>query len=272
MMRKASQKRVAPKRRAAPKKRTAQRKRNPFRLVASPMPPRVTYSTQQGAANAARHWLDEEPRAHFVEVFKEGHGRVSTVTRSSRKRRENPKPKRKGAPRRKNTKTNTRKAGRRNPAEAAKAMFEKFHGRPSTKTVKHRVAQHYHEALANLGDLVEMTVLLPDEQEVVLAPKGVKLASSEDGGQLEFLGGDQKLNLSKLGLAATLPKDRVVIGPVLSIAYRTEKDFDKFKPLTYEHEFGEDGGELPTLCYDVRSQLMFLAGGSYQNLKPGIVN
>lgn len=183
-------------------------------------------------------------------------------------------PKRKAAKRRarKSNARPPRKTARRNPPQGAKAMFEKFHGRPSTKAVTHQVARHHHEHLAHLGKLIELVVILPDDQLVKLEPKGVHLASSEDGGQLYFVGGDQKLNLTRLGLGETLPKDHVVVGPVQSVAYQTEKKFDGFKPLIYEHEFGEDGGELPTLCYDVRSQLMYLAGGSYQNLKPGIVN
>lgn len=167
-----------------------------------------------------------------------------------------------------------KKNGRGNPAMAAKAMYEKFHGKPSTKHVDYKVAQHFHAELAELGELVSLTVELPEwiGHDVELRPKGVSLACSEDGGQMYFLGGDQRLNLNKLGLAETLPKDHVVIGNLLQIVYLTEKDFDDFKPYEYQHEMGEEGGELPLLCYDVRSELMYLAGGSYQCLRPGIVN
>jgi hypothetical protein len=169
---------------------------------------------------------------------------------------------------------NPGKTGRGNPAMAAKAMYEKFHGKPSAKHTDYQVAQHYHADLAELGELVSMTVELPEwiGHDVELRPKGVSLACSEDGGQMYFLGGDQRLNLNALGLAGTLPKDHVVIGNLLQIVYRTEKDFDDFKPYEYQHEMGEEGGELPLLCYDVRSGLMYLVGGSYQCLRPGIVN
>ncbi len=165
--------------------------------------------------------------------------------------------------------------GKRNPALGAKAMFEKFHGKPSTKAMDYKTAQHYHTHLAEAGDLSYLKVLLPDDAPmaaVELRPKGVKVAMSEDGGQIYFVGGDQTLNLAKLGLASQLPKDHVVIGPVFEIEYRTEKSFDDFKPLNYFHGFGEEGGELPTLCYDVRSKLMYLVGGSYQCEHPGIVD
>lgn len=167
-----------------------------------------------------------------------------------------------------------KKNGRGNPAMAAKAMYEKFHGKPSTKHADYKVAQHFHSELAELGELVSLTVQLPEwiGHDVELRPKGVSLACSEDGGQMYFLGGDQRLNLNKVGLAETLPKDHVVIGNLLQIVYLTEKDFDDFKPYEYQHEMGEEGGELPLLCYDVRSELMYLVGGSYQCLKPGIVN
>jgi hypothetical protein len=262
-MKKAAKKTVAAKRAGAKKPA----RRNPFRLLAHPEPPRVSFSTRAGAREAARHWLAEQPRAQFVEIIEIGKGRVAVVTRNPRRGK---KAKKRNLPARGRAARGRKQ--KRNPAEAAKAMFERFHGKPSTKSQVHKVARHYHEHLAHLGELIELIVLLPDDSEVRLEAKGVNVASSEDGGQLYFLGGDQKINLSKLGLAATLPKDHVVIGPVLKIAYRSEKSFDGFKPLIYEHEFGEEGGELPTLLYDVRSQLMYLAGGSYQNLKPGIVD
>ena len=165
--------------------------------------------------------------------------------------------------------------GKRNPALGAKAMFEKFHGKPSTKFIDYKTAQHYHRHLADKGDLIYLKVLLPDDapmEAVELRPRGVMCAMSEDGGQIYFIGGDQKLNLTKLGLASQLPKDHVVIGPVFEIEYLTEKKFDDFKPLNYFHPFGDEGGELPTLCYDVRSELMYLVGGSYQCRAEGIVD
>jgi len=165
--------------------------------------------------------------------------------------------------------------GRKNPAQGAKAMFERFHGRASSKSVDYKQAQHFHEHLAELGDLVSLKVLMPEwheDEAMLLTFKGVKACCSEDGGQIYFVGGDQRLNLNKLGLADTLPKDHVVIGPLLDLVYFTAKKFDGFKPFEYEHAMGEEGGELPTLLYDVRSELFYLAGGSYQCLQPGIVN
>lgn len=164
---------------------------------------------------------------------------------------------------------------RANGATAAKAMFEKFHGKPSTKAIDYKAAQHFHAHLAKLGDLNHLKVIMPEDfhmEAVELKLKGVSVACSEDGGQIYFVGGDQKIDLAKLGLASQLPKDHVVIGPVFEIEYRTEKKFDGFKDLNYYHAFGEEGGEMPTLCYDVRSGLLYLVGGSYQCEAPGIVD
>lgn len=211
--------------------------------------------------------------------------RTAAIAKSTAKR--SPIAKRNGAglPKRKAAKKNSRRVthkwkkparrSKRNPALGAKAMFEKFHGKPSTKFIDYKTAQHYHRHLADKGDLIYLKVLLPDDapmKAVELRPKGVMCAMSEDGGQIYFIGGDQKLNLTKLGLASQLPKDHVVIGPVFEIEYLTEKKFDDFKPLNYFHPFGDEGGELPTLCYDVRSELMYLVGGSYQCRAEGIVD
>jgi len=189
-----------------------------------------------------------------------------------------------GQPRKRAAKKNSRRVllkwkkprrGKANPAQGAKAQFEKFHGKPSTKAIDYKTAVHSHAHLAEAGKLSYLKVIMPDDfpmEAVELRPKGVTVAMSEDGGQIYFLGGDQTLNLAKLGMAGQLPKDHVVIGPVFEIEYVTQKEFDGFKTLNYFHEFGEEGGELPTLCYDVRSKLMYLVGGSYQCLAPGITD
>ncbi len=164
---------------------------------------------------------------------------------------------------------------RKNGSEeaAAAALSEAFHGRPA-KSVRD-VEEIYHERLelADLGRLIELRVLVDDDHERALQFSGnVRVCSSPDGGQLYIVGGDQALDLETLGLAKYLPKDHVTVGPAIAIAYHTSKVFHNFEPQDYEHEFGEDGGELPVLGYDVQSQKLYLTGGSYQVRREGIVN
>lgn len=162
-----------------------------------------------------------------------------------------------------------------NGAQGAKALFERFHGEPSKQSRDYTVARHHHEHLAELGRLISLKVEMPEGSKppvVELRFIGVTLACSEDGGQLYFVGGDQVLNLAKLDLEGQLPKDHVIVGPVAEITYETRKGFDDFKTIQYFHEFGEEGGEMPSLCYDVKSRLLYLVGGSYRVEPAGIIN
>ncbi len=169
-----------------------------------------------------------------------------------------------------------RRAAKRNPADdaaRAAALSEGFHGRPLQRT--REIAELFHERteLADLGRLIELTVWIDQDQKVALQFAGnVRVAASADGGSLYFVGGDQRLDLKQLGLDRHLPKDHVTVGEVEEIVYRTSKAFHDFEPTEYKHAFGEEGGELPVLGYDVHSQKLYLTGGSYQVRPEGIVN
>ena len=129
-----------------------------------------------------------------------------------------------------------------------------------------------HAALAQLGRLISLTVWLDEDRAIELQFKGVQLGASPDGGQLYLVGGDQALDLQALGLDEWLPKDHIVVGDVQSVVYHTSKAFHNFEPVDYEHEFGEEGGELPVLNYDVLSRKCYFTGGSYQVKPEGIRN
>ena len=163
---------------------------------------------------------------------------------------------------------------RKNPdtASAAAAMSEQFHGRPVRKVTEITESVHEPDNLADLGRLVELQI--QDGKYVVPLEftRGVRLACTPEGGQIYFVGGDQSLDLKKIGLDKYLPKDHVTIGPVRKIAYFTSKVFHDFEPSTYEHEFGEERGKLPILHYDVRNRLLYLTDGSYQVRPEGITN
>lgn len=167
------------------------------------------------------------------------------------------------------------KRNRRNPDDAelsaAAQLFEDFHGKPASSVREVIELQHSRTDLADLGRMVALEVWADEDAFVELAFKGVRLASSPDGGQL-YLVGNQRLDLAAIGKDKYLPKDHIAIGQCEAIVYHTSKAFHSFEPIEYRHEFGEEGGELPTLNYDVLSEKFYLTGGSYQVRPEGIVN
>jgi len=71
---------------------------------------------------------------------------------------------------------------------------------------------------------------------------------------------------------ATLPKPpkfAFAIGKIVSIAYETTKDGET---ATWEHEFGEEGGERPDLVADSKNHKLFIVGGDYKVEPRGIVD
>lgn len=178
-----------------------------------------------------------------------------------------------------------RKRGRRNP-ESAAAVYRDFHGEPPKRSTDYIVTEFSPREVAALGDLIYMDVRLRDGTVKRLAhPRytglngsgpvktGITVATSSDRGQLYLAGGDQAVNLAEYGIRPDdLPKHQVVLGTIKAICYLTRKGFDQFQSLPYEHRFGEDGGALPVLGYDVKSRLLWVAGGSYHNLAAGITN
>lgn len=177
-------------------------------------------------------------------------------------RKHTPPAKKKTAPRR-----------RRNPPSATE-MFRTFHGREPRRITEVETEELYPVDVADCGRLLQLDVLDDDGERVTpLESKGnVRVWTTPEGGQLYFHGGDQALDLARLGLDHVLPKDHVEIGPVHTIHYRTTKDFHDFEPMHYFHEFGEEGGELPVLNYDTRNKRLYLTGGTYQVKREGIVN
>lgn len=168
---------------------------------------------------------------------------------------------------------------RRNPESDAAALYEDFHGRPSTHIEEHQEEIHVHENLTELGTVVELIVETVSGLEAAIAfdtedpDKQVKLASSEDGKQLFFIGGDQSIDLNRLKLGSPkLVRDLMLIGVLKEITYHTEKGFDKFQPTDYYHKLGEESGYQPVLLYDSVNRLLSIAGGAYQVKSEGIVD
>lgn len=187
---------------------------------------------------------------------------------------------------------------RRNPESGADAVYEDFHGAPPSETLEITEEFHAHANLGGLGDLVEIEVKLAggknagqtfllkapdpntsDEDEIV------RVASNEQRNQLYLVGGNQSIDVEKLGFRssfdvkhdgevfeATEIKDHMIIGEIHRLTYQTEKSFDKFKTIDYFHKVGEDTKVRPFLTYDTRSAHMGIVGGQYTIHERGIVN
>ena len=177
---------------------------------------------------------------------------------------------------------------KRNSQSASDGMYESFHGRPSSQDVIIKREIHEHEHLAGLGDLVEVWIETPTgliaQIEFPERDRPI-LSTSEDGTQLFIEGGDQTVDLKALGMAGKeWVKDRMVLGCFArpegkrkhNISYFTQKDFDDFEDIIYEHDLGEANEgqpktarrEAPYLEYEPRNALLYITGGQYRIKKP----
>lgn len=178
----------------------------------------------------------------------------------------------KPAPRKRKNPKAARRRNSDDAAESAKALYEQFHGKPSTGFRTYEEPDARPTDLAHLGKLVELIVWIDEDHIAELAPKGVKVTATGEGGNIYFIGGDQTLDLASVEREEGTQKNHVLIGPVEAIAYQTSKDFHDFEPTIYEHTFGEETGEQPWLCYDTRNKRLYLIGGAYRVRRPGIEN
>lgn len=172
--------------------------------------------------------------------------------------------------------------GRRNPEPDAAAMYETFHGTPSTEVIEVEEDFHYHSNLAVLGTATELIVKVRRRGNMKISFDGhTKLCSNEEGTQLYLIDGDQSLNLRDIGIKrsrkgphgdVTDVKDKILVGEIIELTYRTKKSFDNFKLTDYYHGLGEDSGVRPSLVYDVLNKHLEIVGGQYKVHDVGIVN
>jgi hypothetical protein len=175
-------------------------------------------------------------------------------------------------------------AGQPNPEEieisdSAVELYEDFHGRPPDKIEEHVEQIEVQRDLAQLGTLTELKVATISGLDATIAfdpddpQKRVQLASSPDGKQLFFVGGDQSVDLEAVGMSgAKWVRDSMVLGVLYELTYRTEKGFDSFRLTDYYHELGEETGVQPLLIYDPLNERLSVSGGQYQIRREGIVN
>jgi len=201
------------------------------------------------------------------------------------------------------SKFNAMQARRKNPQDESDAMYEAFHGTPSTEQVIVEKEFHEHEHLAALGDLVECWIETPTRLLACIRfgeRDRPLLSSNEEGTQLFIEGGDQEVDLKVLGMnGENWVKDRMVLGCFAlpsatleyeqrdggnkvhhyhswNIAYLTRKDFDQFEDVIYQHDLGEpDEGERknerrepPYLEYEPRNSQLYVTGGQYHIERP----
>lgn len=188
---------------------------------------------------------------------------------------------------------------RKNPAEPAARMYEKFHGTPSTEVREYIEEVHRHSWLAGLGPLVSIDVRSVNGNKQASLPfpepdnssvgDVVMLCTTEDGTQLIPVGGDQELDpKSLIGTFGMVPadfaRDNVLIGTITEITYRTKKSFEKDgkEEIDFFHALGSEGsrGVYPVLIYHPRNPSLEIAGGRYYigkaeatlgNVSPGII-
>lgn len=161
---------------------------------------------------------------------------------------------------------------RRNQGEDGTAMYEKFHGKAPGRIVEYEELVQFPHHFAELGKLVELRIDLDSaNRKFPFTSFGdCKVVCTPDGENLYLVGGDQRIDLENLEIGGD--KDMVELGPCVYICYHTTKDFHDFAPIDYYHEFGEENGIRPVLCYDRLNRKLFLIGGDYRVKREGIVN
>jgi hypothetical protein len=94
-----------------------------------------------------------------------------------------------------------KRARKRNPSSDAAAVYEEFHGRPSSEVVTVTEKIHYHKNLAALGELRTLIVQARDGARVTLTRfKKAILCTNEAKNQLFVRGGDQSVDLQSFGI------------------------------------------------------------------------
>lgn len=167
--------------------------------------------------------------------------------------------------------------------DRAEMLAEDFHGRPVRDVIEVEELERFDEYGAVLGYLEELAILTEDGDAVIPIgfkygpnnPDTVFVVANPEGTNIEFVGGDQNIDWQAVDGAGVQDKYLVWVGPVLSIAYWADKHHlsgpkAQRQGIVYEHEFGEDGGELPCLIFDRQNTKLLLVGGSYTIEPEGI--
>lgn len=160
--------------------------------------------------------------------------------------------------------------GRGNPAEAARAVSEEFHGRKVREMIPVTERRHYHKFLAELGELTLLVIYTPDGRRKVELSKfdGALLCTNEDKNQLFIKGGDQSVELRDFGIRD--PHEKEHLGELRKIAYFTDKEHlgDEGGEADYHHSFSKP---YPHVDFRTRDTHLEISGGKYRITREGIV-
>ena len=172
-----------------------------------------------------------------------------------------------------------KRARKRNPSSDAAAVYEEFHGRPSSEVVTVTEKIHYHKNLAALGELRTLIVQARDGARVTLTRfKKAILCTNEAKNQLFVRGGDQSVDLQSFGIRTA--HEIETLGRVVELAYFTTKDHlgDEGGTALYFHVAGETNengkrkmaGWGPDLIYHTVDERLEFSGGSYTIRAEGV--
>lgn len=181
-------------------------------------------------------------------------------------------------------KANRSNPGRRNPADAAAAGFEMFHGSPSSEVVEVTEQVHYHKHLSSAGELKELQIQAIDGRAVVKLSGfgGSLLTFNEKRNQLFVTGGDQEVDLQAFGINPKRAHELETLGALVSLDYFTDKKHlgSEGGAAIYRHKLrttNENGRHItvklaryPDVVYRVPEKRLEFSGGSYEILPEGI--
>lgn len=159
-------------------------------------------------------------------------------------------------------------------------VFQIFHGKDPQQVAEQQRSAAMRDTYVALGKLEYIDVVTPkgDLERIDFEGDGVKLASSTEGNQFYFIGGNQRLSDDSLKKLVEDPtKDMLDLGDAVEIQYAASKVHTNFEETSWYHKLGEETGDVPRLGYDRLKKEIFLVGGSYRidlsvDVSPGIEN
>ena len=158
--------------------------------------------------------------------------------------------------------------------EEAEDLYKTFHGREPREILEIQESSEARGEYTALGDLVELMFIAPTGDHVLVkfSGDGVRVASSPNGEQLYFLGGNQDISASLKSFGADEAKDLIDLGELKQIVYEAAKWQTDFTSQEWKHDLGEESGVRPRGFFDQLKRRIFIAGGNYKVKRPGIVD
>lgn len=170
-------------------------------------------------------------------------------------------------------KRNAEKLEGADESRGARQLYETFHQEKPGEVLEFQEDIIRRKDYAVLGELVELymrslALKLDFEGEKVL------LASSANGKQMYFIGGNQDLSavIAESKDKVDPNKDFIDLGEIDRVVYRARKEFTDYEMTDWDHKLGEHGHKRPRLIYDKLNRQMYMAGGEYEVKYEGIIH